>query len=80
MLVKLFLKIGILAIELFLAFYSLIITDSLLVKFLFFAFTAVIVAFAVTRITIHLLPQDKDFVSEDNYAAEMENRDKSKEV
>lgn len=77
---KLLFKIGILAIELFLAFYSLIITDSLLVKFLFFAFSAVIIAFAVTRITNHLLPQDKDYVSEDNYVAEMENRDKSQDV
>lgn len=80
MLFKLFLKIGILAIELFLAFYSLVITDSLLVKFLFFAFSAVIIAFAVTRITNHLLPQDKDYVADSNMVNEMENPDKSKEV
>lgn len=63
MLVKLILKIGVLAIELFLAFYSLVITDSLLVKFLFFAFSAIIVAFAVTKITNKLLPSDKDYIS-----------------
>jgi len=60
---KLVLKIGILAIELFLGFYSLIISDSLLVKFLFFAFSAIIIAFAVTKITNTLLPEDKDYVS-----------------
>lgn len=80
MLFKLFLKIGILAIELFLAFYSLIITDSLLVKFLFFAFTAVIIAFAVTRITNHLLPQDKDHVSDSTMMTEMEIQEKSQEI
>lgn len=63
MIVKLVLKIGVLAIELFLAFYSLIITDSLLVKFLFFAFSAIIIAFAVTKITNKLLPADKDSIS-----------------
>lgn len=80
MLFKLFLKIGILAIELFLAFYSLIITDSLLVKFLFFVFSAVIIAFAVTRVTKLLLPQDKDYVSEDNHSDEMENLNKSQDI
>lgn len=63
MLVKLVLKIGVLAIELFLAFYSFIVTDSLLVKFLFFAFSAIIVAWAVTKITNKLLPADKDYIS-----------------
>ena len=80
MLFKLFLKIGILAIEVFLAFYSLIITDSLLVKFLFFAFSAVIIAFAVTRITNHLLPPDKDHVSESTMMAEIESPDKRQEI
>lgn len=63
MLFKLALKIGILALEIFLAFYSLIISDSLLVKFLFFAFSAVIVAFVVTKMTGKILPSDKDFIS-----------------
>jgi len=63
MIVKLVLIIGVLAIELFLGFYSLIITDSLLVKFLFFGFSAIIVAFAVTKITNKLLPEDKDYIS-----------------
>lgn len=58
------LKIGILAIEIALAIYSFIITDSLLVKFLFFAFSAIIIAFIVTKITANLLPSDKDYVSQ----------------
>ncbi|CAN5131410.1 hypothetical protein BH23BAC2_BH23BAC2_19330 [soil metagenome] len=65
MIFKMGLKIGILAIEIFLAFYSMVITDSLLVKFLFFAFSAMIIAFAVTKITNKLLPSDKDHVSAD---------------
>lgn len=63
MIFKMGLKIGILAIEIFLAFYSMVLTDSLLVKFLFFAFSAMIIAFAVTKITNKLLPSDKDYVS-----------------
>jgi len=65
MIFKMGLKIGILAIEIFLAFYSMVLTDSLLVKFLFFAFSAMIIAFAVTKITNKLLPSDKDYVSTD---------------
>lgn len=63
MIFKLGLKIGILAVEIFLAFYSFIITDSLMVKFLFFAFSAVIIAFTVTKVTNKLLPSDKDYIS-----------------
>ena len=64
MIFKLSLKIGILAAEIILAIYSFIVTDSLLVKFLFFAFSAVIVAFAVFKFTNKILPADKDYVSE----------------
>lgn len=63
MIFKLGLKIGFLVIEIFLGVYSLIMTDSLMMKFLFFAFTAVIIAFAVTKVTDKLLPSDKDYVS-----------------
>ena len=65
MFLKMGLKIGILAIEIFLAFYSMVLTDSLLIKFLFFAFSAMIIAFAVTKITNKLLPSDKDYVASD---------------
>lgn len=63
MLFKLGLKIGVLAIEIFLAFYSIIVSDSLLVKFLFFAFSAFIIAFVVAKMTNKLLPSDKEYVS-----------------
>lgn len=62
MLLKFGLKIAILALEIFLAIYSMVLTDSLLVKFLFFAFSAVIIAFIVTKMTSKLLPSDKDYV------------------
>lgn len=62
---KLGLKIAILALEIFLAIYSMVISDSLLVKFLFFAFSAVIIAFIVTKMTSKLLPSDKDYVTRD---------------
>ena len=65
MIFKFVLKIGILAIEIFLGIYSLIVTDSLLVKFLFFAFSAGIIAFLVMKITNKILPVDKDYVSEE---------------
>lgn len=65
MFLKMGLKIGILVIEIFLAFYSMAITDSLLVKFLFFAFSAMIIAFAVTKITAKILPSEKDYMATD---------------
>ncbi|WBL22033.1 hypothetical protein [Zunongwangia sp. HRR-M8] len=40
-------------------------SDSLLVKFIFFAFTAVIIAFALTKITNKFLPVDKDYISKE---------------
>lgn len=57
-----FLKVGIkvlfVAIELFLGFYSLVISESLLIKFVFFMVTAALIAFGVLK-TIHkVLPTD----------------------
>lgn len=72
MILKLALKVLVLALELFLAVYSFIITDSLLVKFLFFVFSAGIIAFAVTRIARKLLPPDKDYLAIDKEIAENE--------
>lgn len=63
MFLKFSVKILFIAIEIFLAFYSLAISDSLLVKFLFFAVTALIVAFGVTKLITKLLPIDKDYSS-----------------
>ncbi|MGM0932039.1 MAG: hypothetical protein ACQEWD_01195 [Bacteroidota bacterium] len=58
-------KILFIAIEIFLGFYSLVVSDSLLVKFLFFAVTALIVAFGITKLITKLLPIDKDYTSPD---------------
>ena len=65
MLFKLYIKILFIAIELFLGIYSLVISDSLLVKFLFFSVTAILIAFALTRVINRLLPIDKDYIPED---------------
>lgn len=65
MLFKLYIKILFIAIELFLGVYSLVVSDSLLVKFLFFSVTAILIAFALTRVINRLLPIDKDYISED---------------
>lgn len=64
MIFKLVLKIGVIAIEIALAFYSFVVTDSLMIKFLFFTFSAIIIAFTVTKVTNLLLPADKDYVSD----------------
>ena len=70
MFLKLCLKIGILAAEIVLAFYSFILTDSLLVKFLFFTFSAFIIAFLVAKLASQLLPSDKDTVSDPDFLTE----------
>ena len=61
-----FLKVGIkvlfIATEIFLAFYSLVISESLLIKFLFFAFTAAIIAFAMLKTINKILPNDKNLM------------------
>ncbi|TVZ25785.1 hypothetical protein JM83_0715 [Gillisia sp. Hel_I_86] len=70
MIFKLAIKIVFLAIEIFLGFYSLVMTDSLAIKFLFFAFTAVIVAFAITKFTNRILPSDIDSFPSDDIVPE----------
>ena len=55
-----------LALELFLGFYSMIMTDSLIVKFLFFVVSAVIVAFMIMKFTSKLLPTDIDSLPSDS--------------
>ena len=74
MFLKLSLKFGILAVEIVLAFYSFILTDSLLVKFLFFSFSAFIIAFLVAKLASQLLPPDKDTVSDPEFLTEEERR------
>ncbi|KRG27512.1 hypothetical protein [Salegentibacter mishustinae] len=63
MIFKLSIKVIFITVEIFLAVYSFALSDSLLIKFLFFAVTAVIIAFSLTRITNKLLPIDKDYIS-----------------
>lgn len=63
MIFKLSIKVLFIAVEIFLAVYSFALSDSLLIKFLFFAVTAVIIAFSLTKITNKLLPIDKDYIS-----------------
>ncbi|MFD1094243.1 hypothetical protein [Salegentibacter chungangensis] len=65
MLFKLSIKIIFIAVEIFLGIYSIVVSDSLLIKFLFFAVTAVIIAFGVTKIINKLLPVDKDYIAAD---------------
>ncbi|WP_295180867.1 hypothetical protein [uncultured Christiangramia sp.] len=55
-----FLKVGVkvlfVMVELFLGFYSLVISESLLVKFIFFVVTAAIVAFGILKTIDKVLP------------------------
>ncbi|HET8885691.1 MAG TPA: hypothetical protein VFM70_04990 [Salinimicrobium sp.] len=56
-------KIGLIIIlligEIFLGFYSFILSESLLVKFLFFLATAIIIAYCITKFTSRALPSEK---------------------
>lgn len=62
MFLKLGIKILFVITEVFLGFYSLVVSESLLIKFIFFAFTAAIIAFGVLK-TIHkILPADRSLV------------------
>ena len=58
-----FLKVGIKILfvitEVFLGFYSLVISESLLIKFIFFAVTAAIIAFGVLKTINKILPADR---------------------
>lgn len=67
--VKMFFKVGIKIVfvvtEIFLGFYSLIISDSLLLKFIFFAVTAAIIAFGMLKTLSKVLPADKDYIQLD---------------
>ncbi len=77
MIFKLAIKILLLATEIVLGFYSLVMTDSLGMKFLFFAFTAFIVAFIIAKFTNKILPSDLDSLPSDDFNSE-ENIEKDK--
>lgn len=70
MIFKVAIKITFLVAEIFLGFYSLIMTDSLTMKFIFFVFTAILVAFAITKFTEKILPSDIDSFPNDKINAE----------
>lgn len=72
MIFKVAIKILFLALELFLGIYSLIMTDSLMMKFLFFVVSAVIIAFLILKFTNKLLPSasDIDILPSDDFSSE----------
>ena len=55
-------KILIIAVEIFLGFYSLLISESLLVKFIFFVITAGIIAFFITKIIDKAMPSNVELL------------------
>lgn len=61
-----FLKVGVkvlfVIVELFLGFYSLVISESLLVKFIFFVVTAAIVAFGILKTINKILPANGELL------------------
>lgn len=63
MILKISFQIAFLTIELVLTFFGDVLKDSLMVKFLFFVITAVLIAMSVTKLANQLLPADKDFVT-----------------
>jgi membrane protein implicated in regulation of membrane protease activity len=65
MILKASFQLAFLAIEVILTFYSNVLEDSLMAKFLLFVITAVLIAMGVTKLADNLLPADKDFVSGD---------------
>lgn len=56
-------QLAFMAIEVILTFYSDVLEDSLVVKFLLFVITAVLIAMAVTKLANNVLPEDKDYIS-----------------
>lgn len=62
---KVGIKIVFVVTEIFLGFYSLVISDSLLLKFVFFAVTAAIIAFGMLKTLNKVLPADKDYIQLD---------------
>lgn len=63
MVLKASFQLAFLAIEIILTFYSDVLENSLMAKFLLFVITAVLIAMGVTKLASNLLPADKDFVS-----------------
>ena len=55
-------KVLFVMVELFLGFYSLVISESLLVKFIFFVVTAAIVAFGILKTIDKVLPANGEML------------------
>ncbi|MCY2685777.1 hypothetical protein [Salinimicrobium sp. TH3] len=69
MILKASFQLAFLAIEIILTFYSNVLEDNLMVKFLLFVITAVLIAMGVTKLASRLLPADKDYVSPEDEQA-----------
>ena len=68
MVLKISFQLAFVAIEIILTFYSSVLEESLMVKFLLFVITAVLIAMGVTKLANNVLPADKDFVSAEEEA------------
>ena len=68
MVLKASFKLAFLAIEIILTFYEDILQNSLMVKFLLFVITAILIAMGVIRLANNVLPTDKDYVSAEDEA------------
>ena len=69
MVLKASFQLAFLAIEIIPTFYTSILEDNLMVKFLLFVITAVLIAMGVTKLASRLLPADKDYVSPEDEQA-----------
>lgn len=63
MVLKASFKLAFLAIEILLTFYEEILENSLMVKFLLFVITAILIAMAVIRLVNTVLPIDNDLIT-----------------
>lgn len=63
MVLKASFQMAFLAIEIILTFYNDVLQNSLMVKFLLFVITAILIAMAVTKLANNVLPTDKDYIS-----------------
>lgn len=70
MVLKASFQLAFLAIEIILTFYNDVLENSLMVKFLLFVITAVLIAMSVTKLANNVLPADKDYVSAEDEAGE----------
>lgn len=60
MFLKLGIKVLFVIIEIFLGFYSLVVSESLLIKFVFFLVSAGIIAFGMVKSLNKILPADNE--------------------